>query len=327
MTRRGALVLAATGVVACTPRGSTRTIRLIIGTAPGGGNDIFCRLLAQHLRQILGRPVQVENEGRASGRLAASRLMSMPRDGSVIGFLPAPLIYENLLSGSGAATDLTRFSWLGSIGTDRRILVVNRQSGIISFADMLARSRPTILAASSATSASYVEPLIINHLTGANLKPVPGYSGGARTLAVVSGEADGVVGGQDSLTRLLETPGTRRILRLNDPSGPDSSDVPNLADLARGPDRIPLLGLISACASLGRMFALPPGASPAVLARWRGLLDRVVADPSFRQAATDQGFTLERLSGAGVSQALAGLFDTSSAVTPALRRALGTTAR
>ncbi|MDO8801739.1 tripartite tricarboxylate transporter substrate-binding protein [Phenylobacterium sp.] len=323
VTRRAALALvAASSLAACAPGRSARPVRLIIGTAAGGGNDGFSRLLAQHLQRLTGLTVQAENEGRAGGRLAASRLLSGPADGSMIAFLPTPLIYENLLAPANEALNLTQFRWLGGIGADRRVLVVNRQSGVTAFDQLLTRTRPLIVAASSTSSSSYVEPRIVSLLTGARLKPVPGYNGGARNLAVLSGEADGVIGDLASLDPILQTPGAKVLLRLNDMTEPASATAPGLAGLARGPDAEALLSLIAATAALGRMFALPPGTPAGILAAWRSRLDQAVADPEFRTAATARGFALEHIPGAEVEATLRRLFAPSSPVGPALRRAM-----
>ncbi len=326
VTRRGALgLVGASSLAACARVGATRPVRLIIGTAAGGGNDGFSRLFAQHLQRLTGQAVQAQNEGRAGGRLAASQLLQANADGSVMAFLPTPLIYENLLSDANQTLDLTQFRWLGGIGADRRVLVVNRQSGVTSFGQLITRPRSLVLAASSTSSSSYVEPRIVSHLTGARLKPVPGYSGGARNLAVLSGEADGVVGDLASLGPVLQTPGSRVVLRLNEITEAASAAAPGLASLAKGPDAPPLLALIAATAGLGRMFALPPGTPAAILRQWRSHLDRVVADSEFRAAATARGFALERVTGGEVEVTLRRLFAPSSPVGPALRRAMAAT--
>ncbi|MFD3263066.1 type 2 periplasmic-binding domain-containing protein [Phenylobacterium ferrooxidans] len=323
VTRRGFLALgAASGLAACAPRRSEGPVRLIIGTAAGGGNDGFSRLFAQHLQRLTGQAIQAENDGRAGGRLAASALSKAPDDGSVIAFLPTPLIYENLLAATQGVLDLTRFRWIGGVGADRRVLVVNGRCGVTAFAQLRTRTQPLILAASTVSGSSYVEPHIISHLTGARLKAVPGYSGGARNLAVLSGEADGVVGDLASLGPLLETPGAQVLLRLNDIAVPAAAQAPSLARVAGGSDSAPLLALVAATASLGRMFALPPATPAAAVAAWRGRLDQVVADPQFRAAASQRGFALEQVAGAEVEATLGRLFDPAAPVRPALQRAV-----
>ena len=47
-----------------------RPIRLLVGFAPGGGNDILARYVAQRLQESLKQTVIVENRPGASGLLA-----------------------------------------------------------------------------------------------------------------------------------------------------------------------------------------------------------------------------------------------------------------
>src|SRR5580698_3316627 len=58
-----------------------RPIRLIVGFAAGGGNDIFARLVAAKASEILGQPVVVENRPAAGGRLAAEYVSQQTPDG------------------------------------------------------------------------------------------------------------------------------------------------------------------------------------------------------------------------------------------------------
>jgi len=58
-----------------------RVIRMIVGFAAGGGNDIFARLVAQKLQDILGQSVIVENKPGAGGRLASEYVANQSPDG------------------------------------------------------------------------------------------------------------------------------------------------------------------------------------------------------------------------------------------------------
>jgi len=59
----------------------SRPIRLIVGFAAGGGNDIFARLVAAKLSDILGQTVVVENKPGAGGRLSAEYVSNQTADG------------------------------------------------------------------------------------------------------------------------------------------------------------------------------------------------------------------------------------------------------
>src|SRR6478672_2543178 len=48
-----------------------RSVRIIVGTAPGGAADIFARLIGDWLSKRLGQPFIVENRTGAGGVVAA----------------------------------------------------------------------------------------------------------------------------------------------------------------------------------------------------------------------------------------------------------------
>jgi len=81
-------LLALALVVSWTPRASAqasdypnRTIRLVVPLAPGGGNDILARLVAQKLEKKFGKPVVVENQPQGGGIPAALGVVRGPADG------------------------------------------------------------------------------------------------------------------------------------------------------------------------------------------------------------------------------------------------------
>ena len=64
-----------------------RQVTMVVGTAPGGINDISARFVARHLGQYIpGNPtIVVQNQPGAGGIASANRLYNVfERDGSVI---------------------------------------------------------------------------------------------------------------------------------------------------------------------------------------------------------------------------------------------------
>jgi len=67
-----------------------KTLRLLIGYGPGGGYDIYGRLVAEFLpRHLPGRPTILAQNMPGAGSLLAARYMftAAPKDGSVLGSL------------------------------------------------------------------------------------------------------------------------------------------------------------------------------------------------------------------------------------------------
>src|ERR1700716_2758625 len=80
----------------------SKPIRIIVGFAAGGGNDLVARIVGPKLSETLGQPVLVETRPGAAGQLAATYVQSQPTDGytiivGAIGQLAiATAIYPNL---------------------------------------------------------------------------------------------------------------------------------------------------------------------------------------------------------------------------------------
>jgi len=62
----------------------SKPIRIIVGFAAGGGNDLFARLVGQKLSENIGQPVVIENKVGAGGRLAVEYAMAQPADGYTV---------------------------------------------------------------------------------------------------------------------------------------------------------------------------------------------------------------------------------------------------
>ena len=93
-----------------------KTIRLMVGSAPGGGYDAYGRLFAAHIRRhIPGNPtVIVQNMPGAGSLVLANYLYNVaPKDGTAFGAVNALLATDPLIV-SGAASSSTRGNSAGS---------------------------------------------------------------------------------------------------------------------------------------------------------------------------------------------------------------------
>jgi len=61
-----------------------KPIKILVGSPPGGSNDIMARAIGQRLSEVLGQPVLVDNRPGASQMLAADLMSKSAPDGSTI---------------------------------------------------------------------------------------------------------------------------------------------------------------------------------------------------------------------------------------------------
>jgi len=80
----GAAALPATSRFARAQAYPSRPVHWIVGYTPGGGNDIFARLMGQWLQERLGQPFVIENRPGAGSNIATEAVVNARADGYTI---------------------------------------------------------------------------------------------------------------------------------------------------------------------------------------------------------------------------------------------------
>ena len=126
----------------------SRTVRIIVPFAPGGGADSSARVLVEVLAPDLGQSVIVENRpgaGSAVGVMAAAQ----SKDGHTLLMGSNSMVINPVLNPSIAYDVARDFDAVGMVSAQPLVLVVPASSKIVSFADLVAeaRARPGTLTA------------------------------------------------------------------------------------------------------------------------------------------------------------------------------------
>src|SRR6187455_2543816 len=80
----------------------SKTVRILVGFAPGGSTDIVARLIAQEMTKNIGQQVVVDNRPGAGGNIAAELTSKAPPDGYTLFacttgvFAIQPFLYSKL---------------------------------------------------------------------------------------------------------------------------------------------------------------------------------------------------------------------------------------
>lgn len=135
----------------------SRPVKLVVPSSPGGGTDVFARLLAKELSDAMKQQFVVENRPGASGNVGAQAVASAPRDGYT--FLVAsnasiainPALYKDLPY--NAERDLATVA-RGVMAVN--VLIVNSSTGIKNVGELIAQAKrqPETLAFGSAGTGS-----------------------------------------------------------------------------------------------------------------------------------------------------------------------------
>ena len=115
-----------------------KTIKMIVGTASGGGYDLYGRFLARHIGHLIpGKPhvINVNMPGAASMNAANYLSTIGPKDGTEILTVVQTLPLVQATRNDKARFDLARFNWLGNMTTSPNMFISWRDSGIKTIED------------------------------------------------------------------------------------------------------------------------------------------------------------------------------------------------
>src|SRR3954467_3299727 len=105
----GAAALPAVSRVATAQAYPTRPVRIIVGFAAGGGNDILARLMGQWLSERLGQQFVIENRPGAAANIATEVVVRAPADGYTLLLIGPPNAINATLY------DKLNFNFIGDI--------------------------------------------------------------------------------------------------------------------------------------------------------------------------------------------------------------------
>jgi tripartite-type tricarboxylate transporter receptor subunit TctC len=289
--------IAAAACVAAAPAGALetdsfyagKTVRVLVGFAPGGGYDLYARTLGRFFgRHIAGEPSVVVQNMPGAGSLKVVNYLynAAPRDGTVVATFARGIVYEPLLGHpEGAQFEAPKFNWIGSIANEVSVCAFNAPRGIATWQDMV--TKKTVIGASGTGADSDVFPTVLRNMFGLPMRIVTGYPGGADlVLAMERGEIDGRCGwswtslvarNRDMLTGKRITVPLQIALQRHE----DLADVPTIMELPGDPRRDAALKLIVSRQAVARPFAAPPGVPAQRIETLRNAFDATMRDADF----------------------------------------------
>lgn len=108
-----------------------KTVRLLVGYAPGSTTDLVGRIVAEGLRKRLGQPFVVENRTGANGMLAAEAVAKAKPDGYTIFVANSSVINVNPLLYKNIRYDVHKdFLPVTTVVSSPMVLVINSESPV-----------------------------------------------------------------------------------------------------------------------------------------------------------------------------------------------------
>jgi len=195
----------------------SRTIKIVVPFAPGGGSDFIARVIGKSLQGKWGKPVIVENRPGAGSTIGSAYALKSPGDGYTLLLASAsyavnPTVYKNLPYNS-----LGDMKPVIVVAQNPTIVCVNPALPVKTLKDLIdyAKANPDKIAYASSGAGGLVhlntEGFMLE--TGTKMLHVPYRGSGPSAMAVLAGEVQLFVGDAGSTYPHVQA-GTLRALAV-----------------------------------------------------------------------------------------------------------------
>jgi tripartite-type tricarboxylate transporter receptor subunit TctC len=263
----------------------SRPVRLIVGLAAGGAQDIVARLMGQWLSDRLGRQFIVENRPGASGNLALEAVANAAPDGHTLTILGVNNAINASLYSKPGFEFLRDIAPVAGIMRVPLVMVVHTSFPATTVPEFItyAKANPGRINFGSGGNGTsiHVSGELFKLMTGVEMLHVP-YRGGALALR-------DLVGGQiqvmfDTMPECIELvrAGTLRPLAVTTATGsPVLPDVPTVSDFLPGYESSAWYG-----------FGAPRGTPSQIIGVLNREINAALADAKIKTRLADLGGTV-----------------------------------
>jgi tripartite-type tricarboxylate transporter receptor subunit TctC len=278
-----------------------KIVTIYVGFGPGGGYDLYGRVLARHLgKHLPGHPTIVVSNmpGAASVRAANYVYTVAPKDGTALGIAAQSIGEEQLLGTPGVSYDIARLNWIGRFASNVEVSYVWHTAPIKTVDDL--KTTEATFAGTGPSSSIY--PRLLNSMAGMKWKVVAGY--GTTTAAHLAMQRREVDGATSSLNTLKTTQPDwldgkliRVLVQLALKRNAELADVPAVVELGKTQEDKAVLGFYANSGQVGRAVIAPPELPTDRVAMLRAAFDATMKDPDFRADIETTKLEFEPLSG------------------------------
>jgi tripartite-type tricarboxylate transporter receptor subunit TctC len=308
-----------------------KTVRVIVGLAPGGGFDTYARVIARHMgKHVPGNPTFiVENMAGAGSLIAANHVYKVTKpDGLTIGKFNGSLMLGQVLGQPGVEFDARKFEFIGAAVKEDVVCSLAKASGITSGEKWMAAKAPVKLGGVAPGASPDNSARVLKAVLGLPIQLVSGYKGTAEIrLAVDSGELAGACWSWESMRATwrgaLEAGDVIPVMQLTGKPFADLPNVPLAINLAKSEEarRLIQVGLQNTGA-FARPFVLPPGTPKERVQALRRAFQESLKDPAFLAEAEKAKLTLDPVTGDELEKMVGELFTLDAALLGKLKEVL-----
>lgn len=305
-----------------------KTVRVIVGLAPGGGFDTYARVIARHMgKHVPGNPTFiVENMAGAGSLIAANHVYKVAKpDGLTVGKFNGSLMLGQVLGQAGVEFDARKFEFIGAAVKEDVVCSLTKASGVASVEKWMAAKAPVKLGGVAPGASPDNSGRVLKAVLGLPIQVVSGYRGTAEIrLAVDGGELAGACWSWESMRATwrsaLEAGDVIPVMQLTGKPFPDLPNVPLAINLTKSEEarRLIQVGLQNTGA-FARPFVLPPGTPKDRVQMLRRAFQETLKDPVFLAEMEKAKLTLDPVTGDELERMVSDLFTLDPALLARLK--------
>lgn len=288
-----------------------KSLTMIVGSGPGGGYDLFGRLVARNLgRHLPGEPAIVAQNMPGAGSITAANHVynRAPRDGTVLGIVSPSIALIDALQQDGVRFEAAKFNWVGRVASLINVTFTMSSAKVKTAADIL--KEQSLIAGISASSPQSLNVRVLIAVLGAKFKQVTGYAdGNATLLAAERGEVDGATVSWSTLRASradwLRDKKINVLVQYTMERSRELPDVPAAIELARTPEERQILALYVNGADVGYSIMTTPETPAERVATLRKAFQAMIADPQLLDEVKKLGAEFDPMSGERVQKLIA----------------------
>ena len=305
-----------------------KQLRFVVGSAAGGGYDMFARIVARHMiHYIPGNPtIIVQNLPAAGGVVMTNQLFTQgPKDGTVIG-VPINGIPTAPMLMTGPQYDSSKLIWVGSTNRETYVAYIWHTVPINSITEL--KDKELTVGATTPGTTMVDFPLLVNDVLGYKFKIVRGYGGTAQIdLAMERGELQG--NGALGLASLkarqqtwIDEKKVKFLAQYGLSRAAELPDVPTILEQAKAEPDKQAMRMLFARTEYGRPYFLPPDVPADRVEALRRAFDATMKDPQFLAETAKLQLEVSPMTGEQVQELVGHLVATPQPIVARVRHAL-----
>ena len=259
-------------------------IKIFVGFAAGGSNDIIARIVGQKLSERLGVPVVIENRVGGNGNIAAEAVARATPDGYTLGSAPTGIMIHNSVLFQKLPYDpLKSFAPIAIVANYPMYLSVNADLPVKTVAELIAYAKANPAKANYGGTSGMFQ-LVSEHFkqrSGTHFEHIPYKSSAELVTALMTGQT--MMSFIDPAPLIAQVrAGKIRVLAVTSAKrSPDTPDAPTMAEA----------GFPGMEAEAFAALVAPAGTPAAIVKKLNGELAAIVKLPDvierFKQLAAN----------------------------------------